>query len=157
MRPRLFVFGLGYVGVRVAELALMRGFDISGSIRLGGDASARLAQLELAGISASTFDLDESYSGLTPAGLLALRQATHVLATVPPVADLDRDPLLALHNKVLVAAAAAGQLRWAGYLSTTSVYGDHAGADIGLFGSCRKNTGDPFPKWLLMHLHSLYE
>ena len=45
---------------------------------------------------------------------------------MPPVADFDRDPLLALHGDAL--AAEGTSLRWAGYLSTTSVYGDHAGA-----------------------------
>jgi nucleoside-diphosphate-sugar epimerase len=128
MKPRLFVFGLGYVGLRVAEEALGRGYDVAGSIRTSADAPARLQALQLAGIRACTFDLDESYCGLSAPGLESLRRATHVLATVPPVADLDRDPLLALHEQDLLAAAASGPLRWAGYLSTTSVYGDHGGA-----------------------------
>lgn len=128
MKGRLFVFGLGYVGLRVAEQALCHGYEVAGSIRVSADAPGRLQALELAGVQACTFDLDESYSGLSALGLESLRRATHVLATVPPVADLDRDPLLALHGEDVLAAAAGGSLRWAGYLSTTSVYGDHDGA-----------------------------
>jgi nucleoside-diphosphate-sugar epimerase len=49
--------------------------------------------------------------------------ATHVLSTVPP--DEAGDPVLARHAEAIAAAA---QLRWIGYLSTTGVYGDRAGA-----------------------------
>ena len=51
------------------------------------------------GIEAHRFDLDDDYTGLDAAGLEALSGATHVLATVPPIADGDRDPLLALHGE----------------------------------------------------------
>ena len=98
----------------------VRAGHVSGSCRAADRADA----LRSAGIDAHTFDLDDGYAGLEPAGLRALNEATHVLATVPPIADLDRDPLLALHREELLRAP---QLRWAGYLSTTSVYGDHGG------------------------------
>ncbi len=52
-----------------------------------------------------------------------LARATHVLSTVPP--DEAGDPMLARHAEAIAAAA---QLRWIGYLSTTGVYGDRAGA-----------------------------
>ena len=93
---------------------------MSGSCRAADSAEA----LRSAGIDAHTFDLDDGYAGLELAGLVALSEATHVLATVPPIADLDRDPLLALHREQLLQAP---QLSWAGYLSTTTVYGDHGG------------------------------
>ena len=93
---------------------------MSGSCRAADSAEA----LGSAGIDAHTFDLDDGYAGLELAGLVALSEATHVLATVPPIANLDRDPLLALHREQLLQAP---QLSWAGYLSTTSVYGDHGG------------------------------
>jgi hypothetical protein len=50
------------------------------------------------GISAHVFDLDNSYVGFDNAGVAALADATHLFVTCPPVADLDRDPLLALHR-----------------------------------------------------------
>ena len=54
----------------------------------------------------------------------ALEGATHLLATLGPIADFSQDPVLALNGAALAGCA---RLRWAGYLSTTSVYGDHQG------------------------------
>ena len=91
---RLFIFGLGYVGRQVAYEALEQGgWHVSGSCRSPEKAVA----LRSAGVETFAFDLDDAYTGLEPAGLEALAAATHLLVTVPPVADLDRDPLLALH------------------------------------------------------------
>ena len=59
----------------------------------------------------------------------ALARASHVLSSAPP--DPSRrdetdggDPVLAAAGAALVSA---GHLSWMGYLSTTGVYGDHAG------------------------------
>lgn len=49
-------------------------------------------------------------------------EVTHVLATAPP--DAAGDPVLAVYLQALACAPA---LRWAGYVSTTGVYGDRAG------------------------------
>jgi len=53
----------------------------------------------------------------------ALSRATHLLTSIAPRDG--RDPVLAAARDTI--AAAAPHLRWAGYLSTTGVYGDHAG------------------------------
>jgi nucleoside-diphosphate-sugar epimerase len=53
----------------------------------------------------------------------ALRDATHMLISIPPQDGVD--PVLALHA---AQVAAAPELRWIGYLSTVGVYGDHGGA-----------------------------
>jgi nucleoside-diphosphate-sugar epimerase len=53
----------------------------------------------------------------------AAARATHLLCTAPP--DGSGDPVLSRHGDVI---AAAPDLRWIGYLSTTGVYGDRAGA-----------------------------
>ena len=50
--------------------------------------------------------------------LEALRQATHVLSTVPPVGDNDVDPVLRAHAQQLSEHADA--YRWVGYISSTS-------------------------------------
>lgn len=55
--------------------------------------------------------------------LAALQRSTHVLTTVPP--DGDSDPVLSAHARHL--ADSQGRLRWVGYISSTSVYGDHRG------------------------------
>jgi len=52
----------------------------------------------------------------------ALARATHLLTSVAP--DAGGDPVLRVEGE---AIAAAGHLRWVGYLSTTGVYGDHGG------------------------------
>ena len=52
-----------------------------------------------------------------------LAKATHVLSSAAP--DASGDPVLAALSDAL--AGAAPHLRWAGYLSTTGVYGDHQG------------------------------
>ena len=59
---------------------------------------------------------------------------------MPPVADFDRDPLLALHSPEVLSAKS---LRWAGYLSTTSVYGDHDGAWVDEDAETRAAVGSP--------------
>ena len=100
--PHLFIFGLGYVGLR-AGISCERelGWRVSGCCRSAEKAEAISAAHA---IEAHTFDLDENYDGLDADGLAALADATHVLATTPPVADFDRDPLLALHTPELTAA-----------------------------------------------------
>jgi nucleoside-diphosphate-sugar epimerase len=64
--------------------------------------------------SAGNIDFDDE-----PAVLEALRHATHVLSSVPPRAACD--PVLDCYGEAL------GN-RWLGYLSSTGVYGDTAGA-----------------------------
>ena len=122
----LFVFGAGYTGqwfCKAARELENDGVRISASTR----SRSRADGLEASGLvdDAHVFDLDDAYSGLDAAGCEALAAATHVLVTCPPVADFDRDPLLALHGDLLRASE---RLRWVGYLSTTGVYGNHDGA-----------------------------
>ena len=55
--------------------------------------------------------------------LPALNAATHLLISAAP--DADGDPVLRELGEAI--AERAGQFEWVGYLSTTGVYGDHAG------------------------------
>ena len=104
---RLVVFGLGYTGAAIAALAAAAGWRVAGTSRDPGGIRAP------AGVQVVAFH--------RAAPLLA--EATHVLATAPP--GEQGDPVLAVHRAAL---AAAPRLRWAGYLSTTGVYGDRGGA-----------------------------
>ena len=104
------------------------------------------------GIDVHTFDLDEQYSGLDRAGMAALAEATHLVATVPPIADLDRDPLLALHEADLLSSE---RLEWAGYLSTTSVYGDHGGAWVDETSETRAARGSAGAIRLRVHMRAM--
>jgi nucleoside-diphosphate-sugar epimerase len=100
----LLVFGLGYSGSAVAQLALTKGVRVSATSR---DPS-RVAAPE--GVAMLRFGTK------LPDGV------THVLATAAP--DEAGDPVLATYGPALAACAT---LRWAGYLSTTGVYGDRGG------------------------------
>ena len=110
--PRLFCFGLGYCALRLADALLAEGWDVAGTCR---EASARDA-LRARGIDAALFG---DGVRLDPASLAG---TTHLLTSIPP--GETGDPVLAAHGDDI---AAAGSVRWAGYLSTTGVYGDRGG------------------------------
>jgi nucleoside-diphosphate-sugar epimerase len=111
--PHLIVFGLGYSGGAIARAAVAAGFSVVATSR----DPAGAARIE--GVEVVDFTLSAA----------AIARATHALATAPPPGDggedgLGVDPVLHAHAG---AIAAAPRLRWAGYLSTTGVYGDRAG------------------------------
>lgn len=100
--PHLLVFGLGYSGLAIARAALQLGWRVTATSRTPGVAPPGIALIPTADAGP------------------ALATATHLVATAPP--GDDGDPILALYGH------AFSNLRWAGYLSTTGVYGDRAGA-----------------------------
>ncbi len=110
--PRLFCFGLGYSALRIAERLLGEGWAVAGTCR----SPAKLAGLAGRGIEAHLFDRSH------PVDAAALAGTTHLLSSVPP--DADGDPVLDVHGAEI---AALPGLAWAGYLSSTSVYGDTGG------------------------------
>jgi nucleoside-diphosphate-sugar epimerase len=101
----LVIIGLGYSGAEVARQALARGARVSATSREPGRAAAPPGVGMLA------------FGAALPEGM------THVLATAPP--DQAGDPVLRAYGTEL---ADSRSLRWAGYLSTTGVYGDRGGA-----------------------------
>ena len=109
MTNRLFIFGLGYSGSEIARQARAAGWRVAGTVR-GGD---KAQQLAAEGIETHLFD----GSAALPAS--AFGETTHVLCTIAP--GRTGDPALR------VCAPLLRQARWLGYLSTTGVYGDHAG------------------------------
>ena len=115
--PRLFCFGLGYTARILAAALMGEGWTVAGTCR---DEATR-ADLAADGIDAFPFDRDRP---VDDAGA-ALDGATHLLSSVPP--DADGDPVLARHAG---AIAAMDGLAWAGYLSSTGVYGDTGGAAV---------------------------
>ncbi len=112
--PRLFVFGLGYSAQVFARRLRARGWRVAGTTRSPETATALRAE----GFEAWLFDRGRPL--VDPAAALA--GTTHLLAGVPP--DDTGDPVLAVHGPDI---AACTRLAWAGYLSTTGVYGDRGG------------------------------
>ena len=103
---RLLVFGLGYTGAAIAARAAAAGWAVTATSRTPD----RLHPPE--GVALIPF------ADAGPAVLAA----THLVQTAAP--DADGDPALARYAPQV---AAAPDLRWASYLSTTGVYGDRNG------------------------------
>ncbi len=110
MTRTLLSFGHGYSARALSRLLLPEGWRIIGTTRSADKAAALRAE----GIEPLIFPGDD----ITP----ALAGATHVLTSAAP--DQSGDPVLA---HLRGALAGASHLQWVCYLSTTGVYGDHAG------------------------------
>lgn len=112
MSYTLLSIGHGYSARALAQRLLPLGWQISGTTR----SPEKFAALKAEGVTPRLFpggDLTE-----------ALDKATHLLVSAAP--SENGDPFLAQYGSKL--AQLAPNLRWVGYLSTTGVYGDHAGA-----------------------------
>ncbi|MBO6633464.1 SDR family oxidoreductase [Parvibaculum sp.] len=112
---RLFCFGCGYSARVLAKRLAARGFAVAGTCRT----EEKAARLREEGIEVFVFGDD---APLADAGA-ALRGTTHLLMSAAP--GERGDPVLAAHRDVL--ARIAPEIEWAGYLSTTGVYGDRQG------------------------------
>ncbi|MGO1078657.1 hypothetical protein [Inquilinus sp. CA228] len=116
LRPgRLFVFGLGYSMTRLARRLRDLGWQVAGTTR---DAD-RLERLHDEGFEAHAFGPDQ------PLDTTALAGTTHLIQSISP--EDSGDPVV---PALAEALRALPQLRWVGYLSTPSVYGDRDGAWI---------------------------
>lgn len=98
----ILIFGLGFAASHIANRLTARGWDVSGTTQDGRGGTIAFAD-------------DASV-------LAALRAATHILSSVPPVEGAD--PVLARYGQAIALAPAS----WTGYLSSTGVYGDARGA-----------------------------
>jgi nucleoside-diphosphate-sugar epimerase len=112
MKGHLFCFGLGYSALALARRLRGEGWKVSGTCREAEKAAA----LREAGFQTVVFDRDH------PLGPGALDRVTHLLASVPP--DAVGDPVLTIHRDDI---ATVKSVSWAGYLSTTGVYGNRDG------------------------------
>jgi nucleoside-diphosphate-sugar epimerase len=100
--PDMLILGLGYTANRLADRLRAEGWRVTGVRRSAG---------------VDTLAFDDA-----PAIRAAMAQATHILSSVPPEGTVD--PVLARYG----ADIAASPAHWIGYLSSTGVYGDAAGA-----------------------------
>ncbi|HHL20519.1 MAG TPA: SDR family oxidoreductase [Aliiroseovarius sp.] len=98
----VLILGMGYTGQALAAALDRKRWRVTGTTREGGDGTI-------------------AWPGTDMRPHLA--RATHLLISIAP--DGDGDPVLnALEQDI---AEVAPGLKWAGYLSTTGVYGDHGG------------------------------
>lgn len=105
----LLSIGHGYSAQALARLLIPQGWTVIGTTR----SAARAEAFRAAGVEPL----------LLPGPLApALARASHILTSVAP--DAAGDPILRDH----AAELAGARPLWAGYLSTTAVYGDHQGA-----------------------------
>ncbi|MCB1335113.1 MAG: SDR family oxidoreductase [Roseivivax sp.] len=111
MTGTLLTLGHGYSSTALAELLIPQGWRVMGTTRSADRAGAIAAT----GVEPVLWQAEPL--------ALALAQADHLLISAAP--GPEGDPALALIGPQI--AAHAPRLRWAGYLSTTAVYGDHAG------------------------------
>ena len=96
--PKLFIFGLGYSARRIAQEMRALGWEV---VATGSDGNL-------------SFDDSDGVKA-------ALAASSHVLSSVPPDRDSGLDPVLSTYGRDFGRA-------WYGYLSSTGVYGDAAGA-----------------------------
>lgn len=111
MRKKLFVFGLGFSGRELARQKLAEGWRVAGTRRKAGDDHASEVQY-------MRWQSGDPWPN-------AANDADAWLFSMPP--HDQGDPALLALQKTGFAATDFPKLRWAGYLSTTGVYGDHAG------------------------------
>jgi nucleoside-diphosphate-sugar epimerase len=128
-RLRLFCFGLGYSALALARRLIADGWEVAGTCR------SREKQAALAGEGIVAHRFDRGRPLADPEAALA--GATHLLSSVPP--DASGDAVIEHHGAALATHAAG--VRWAGYLSTTGVYGDRAGGWVDE-GSALRPTGE---------------
>jgi nucleoside-diphosphate-sugar epimerase len=111
---RLFCFGLGYTAQALARALGRADWRVGGTTRTAENRARLVAQ----GLDAWLFGRDHPLD----TAATALAGTTHVLTSVPP--DAAGEPVLDHHLHDLLALEG---LAWAGYLSTTGVYGDRGG------------------------------
>ncbi|MBV7396206.1 SDR family oxidoreductase [Mameliella sediminis] len=111
MTKTLLSLGHGFSARALAPLLLAEGWDVIGTTR----DPAKLEPLRATGITPILWEQASVAD--------ALSKATHVLMSAAP--DAEGDPALRLVGDAIQDRAP--MLDWAGYLSTTGVYGDHRG------------------------------
>ncbi len=140
----IFCFGLGYTALRLAGHVKKHGGILRGTVT----SAEKQARPKEDGID--TFLLNFDFRD--PFILQALQESTHILGSIPPDAH-GQDAALAFLSEELPS------LKWLGYLSATSVYGDHEGAVVTETSECRPTSAravarhEAEKKWLDRKAH----
>lgn len=111
--PCFFIFGFGYTAKFLARELLELNFNVIGTTR---DKNKILNSAQ------ENYKLIDFFENeITP----HLSQATHILVCIPPSEKIG-DPILSCFSDLI--SQNRSHIQWLGYLSSTSVYGDHQGA-----------------------------
>lgn len=112
MRPHILIFGFGYTAHFLAQKAREINIQITATTR-DNDAVGYNRKFDCELIHFSEHSIEKT-----------LATASHILISTPPTHDLG-DPVLVSFGNLLKKYIK--NIRWIGYLSSTSVYGDHQG------------------------------
>lgn len=124
---RLFVFGYGYTAAFLGETLKEKGWKISGTTR----DPDKCRFLREAGIEAFLFDEDSTLAD----PFRSLEGTTHLVFSIPP--DDAGDPVFLAHMDDILGIPS---IEWAGYLSTTGVYGNRDGGWVDEDSELRPDT-----------------
>jgi nucleoside-diphosphate-sugar epimerase len=113
---RIFFFGYGYTASHVAQLLRPEGWEMAGTTRTQDKVKRMWAQ----GVEPHIWSADQ---GTLEAPLRVFNNVTHILHGMQP--NQNGDAVLKTHFKVFQKIAP--NLKWYGYISSTSVYGDTHG------------------------------
>ena len=110
---KVLILGMGYTGQRLAKWLLQNGKSVIGTNRSG---------LAIPGIACPVLQFKDHLIVQGNAFQDAIQGVTHVISTIAPM-KTGEDPGMSVLSQL-----SRQSIRWAGYLSTTGVYGDTGGA-----------------------------
>ncbi|GBG33235.1 dTDP-D-glucose 4,6-dehydratase, putative [Hondaea fermentalgiana] len=135
-KKSLLIFGIGYVGTRLANKLVEGGrWKVSGTVRevlpeLDEDFAEFYPVKSLdPSVEVVQFPFPPGAEKDLEACKTWLRAYDNFLFTAPVSKETGQDPFLGdpVLGQALIELAQEGEIDWAAYLSTTSVYGDHQG------------------------------
>lgn len=122
MTQAFFMFGFGYIANRLTEKLTLLDFDVVGTTRQERKRTTNHSPA----ITLIDFEASEIEYYLS--------RSTHLLMSVPPVADKG-DLILSYYSELIKRHAR--HVEWLGYLSSTGVYGDYQGNWVDGSSVCR--------------------
>jgi len=129
MNKHLLILGCGYVGTKLAKACLKLGFQVSATTRNGEHAQT----LQKNGINpiiiASPSDISDDI----------LAQTTHIIDSIP-LTRADNTMFASQTQWLSLLTPKLQHIEWAGYLSTTGVYGDAGGAWVDESYNCQPSS-----------------
>jgi nucleoside-diphosphate-sugar epimerase len=121
---KFFIFGFGYTAKNLAPELITQGFDVIGTTRTPDKIESKYTNLKI---------IDLNYQSIEE----NLNQATHILICIPPVSGVG-DIVLKNYHELIIKQSP--HLKWLGYLSSTSVYGDKQGDWVNEESACSAHT-----------------